>query len=217
MKIPWYQKLSAGPSIHKFYIDLLLLWKVLQACKSFQPDILHAHLHEGIVIGKLTSLWYRIPMVADLQGSLTEEVLDHGFLPRWNWISSLVRWIEKKVNEMPRHLITSATRTAQQITKAFGVTNVSTIRDGVDLEIFYPRPKDIELKKKLGIGKEDKVVVFIGVLTAYQGIDLLLDAAVLVLKDVPTAKFLIMGFPEKVYQKKAVAMGLRPTLFLQEN
>ncbi|GJL55799.1 MAG: glycoside hydrolase [Nitrospirales bacterium] len=206
--IPWYNKLSAGPSIHKFYIDVLLLWKVFQACRSFRPNILHAHLHEGIVIGKLASLWYKIPLVADLQGSLTEEVLDHGFLPRWNWLANAVRWIEKKVNAMPCHLITSASRTAQQVTEIFGMTNVSTIGDGVDLDVFSRQPEDLELKAKLGIAPDDKVVVFIGVLTAYQGIDLLLDMAVLVLKDVPTAKFLIIGFPEESYRKKAVTMGL---------
>ena len=208
LSIPWYQKLSAGPSIHKFYIDVLLLWKVLQACKSFRPTLLHAHLHEGIVIGKLASWWHNIPMVADLQGSLTEEVLDHGFIPRWRWLSNIVRWIEKKVNEMPLHLIASATRIAQQVAETFGATNVSTIGDGVDLDIFCPQPEDIELKTSLGIDQEDQVVVFIGVLTAYQGIDLLLDAADLVLKDVPTAKFLIIGFPEKAYREKSVAMGL---------
>ncbi|WP_447968830.1 glycosyltransferase [Nitrospira sp. M1] len=208
LTIPWYNKLSAGPSIHKFYIDALLLWKVFQVCRSFRPNILHAHLHEGIVIGKLASLWYNIPMVADLQGSLTEEVLDHGFLPRWNWLANVVRWIEKKVNAMPCHLITSASRTAQQVTEIFGMTNVSTIGDGVDLDVFSRQPEDLELKAKLGIASDDKVVVFIGVLTAYQGIDLLLDMAVLVLKDVPTAKFLIIGFPEELYRKKAVAMGL---------
>ena len=207
--IPWYHKLSAGPSVHKVYIDLLLLWIVLRACKSFRPNIIHAHLHEGIVIGKLASLWYGIPMVADLQGSLTEEIMDHGFLPRWRWLVGLVRWIEKKVNEMPNHLITSASRTTQLLTEKFGVTNVSTIGDGVDLDVFYHRPEDLELKTKLGIAIEAKVVVFIGVLTTYQGIDLLLDAAVLVLEEVPTAKFLVIGFPEEAYREKAASMGLR--------
>ena len=52
-RMPWYQKLSAGPSIHKVYIDGFLLLKVLRVCKAFRPDVIHAHLHEGIVIGKV--------------------------------------------------------------------------------------------------------------------------------------------------------------------
>ncbi|MCA9472732.1 MAG: glycosyltransferase [Nitrospirales bacterium] len=209
MNIPWYHKLSAGPSIHKFYIDLFLLWDVWRVCRSFRPGILHAHLHEGIVIGKLVSLWYGIPMVADLQGSLTEEVLDHNFLPRWKWLVGVVQWIEKQVNRMPLHLITSASRTTQQVKQSYGISTVSTIGDGVDLELFSQQPKDVALQNELGIGSDDKVVVFIGVLTSYQGIDLLLDSALQVFKQIPTAKFLIMGFPEEAYRKKAIDMGLQ--------
>lgn len=208
MNIPWYQKLSAGPSIHKFYIDVLLLWIVLRSCGAFRPHIIHAHLHEGIVIGKLASMLFGIPMVADLQGSLTEEILDHEFIPRWPWLVGLVRWIEKNVNKMPRHLITSASRLTQLVTEKFGMTDVSTIGDGVDLDVFYRRSEDLELKAELGIGVKDKVAVFIGVLASYQGIDLLLEAAAIVLKKVHTAKFLILGFPEQAYREKAISMGL---------
>ena len=81
LTIPWYKKLSPGPSFHKFYLDLLLLWKVLLVCRRFQPDIIHAHLHEGIVIGAIVRRLLSIPMVADLQGGLTGELLDHGFIP----------------------------------------------------------------------------------------------------------------------------------------
>ena len=206
--VPWYQKLSAGPSVHKFYIDVLLLWTMWRACQSFKPNIIHAHLHEGIVIGKLVSLWYGIPMVADLQGSLTEEILEHGFIPKWRWLIGLVRWIEKFVNNMPSHIITSASRMTDLVTERFGVANVSTIGDGVDLDIFRRRPEDVALKTQLGMDQEDKVVVFIGVLTGYQGIDLLLDAALLVVKEVPNAKFLIIGFPEVAYREKSISMGL---------
>ena len=82
LSVPWYNKLSAGPSWHKFYIDLLLLWKVVSVCRTFRPDVIHAHLHEGVVIGKIASRLFRIPLVADLQGSLTDELLAHRFMPR---------------------------------------------------------------------------------------------------------------------------------------
>lgn len=210
VNIPWYRKLSAGPSLHKLYIDLLLLWKVLRSCRQFSPDVLHAHLHEGIVIGKMASLLYRIPMVADLQGSLTEELLDHRFIPSWSWLIKAFRWIEKKINEMPQHLIASSFHTAQLVRERFGVqeTKMTPIGDGVDLEIFYPRAADSSLKRELGIGEDDKIVVFLGVLTAYQGIDLLLEAMHQILRQVTKVKFLIIGYPEEGYRRKARSMGL---------
>ena len=210
LRIPWYNNLSAGPSIHKFYIDLLLLWEVLKTCRSFEPDIIHAHLHEGIVIGKIASLVFRVPLVADLQGSLTDEILDHKFIPRWPWLVSSVRWIEKQVNRMPYQLIASSTNTAQLVSDRFGIqrSTIVTIKDGVDHEVFYPRPPDPSLRTSLGIGADDKVVVFIGVLSQYQGIDLLLECIPRILREFSHVKFLIIGFPDQEYRQKAKAMGV---------
>jgi len=153
LAIPWYKKLSAGPSIHKFYIDVLLLWKALRICRRFRPDIIHAHLHEGIVIGKIASKVFGIPLVADLQGSLTDELLDHKFIPNVRWLVKLTRWIEKKINQMPMHLIVSSTHTAKTCVEVYGISadRVSAVMDGVDIEIFSPREKDLVLQASLGI------------------------------------------------------------------
>jgi glycosyltransferase involved in cell wall biosynthesis len=210
MRIPWYKKLSAGPSVHKFYLDLLLLWKVLLCCRRFRPDILHAHLHEGIVIGKVAGALFRIPMVADLQGSLTEELLDHRFIPRWGWLVGLCRWVERKINELPHHLITSSFRTAQLMLEKFALeqSRVTAIGDGVDLDVFYPRMPDPDLRAKLGIAPSDKVVVFLGVLTPYQGIDLLLEMIPSIVRAQSRVKFLVLGFPEEQYRARAKSLGI---------
>jgi len=151
--IPWYNKLSAGPSWHKFYIDSLLLLKVLQACRTFRPDIIHAHLHEGIVIGKIASLIFGVPLVADLQGSLTDELLAHKFLPNIKPVIKFVNWIERKINQMPAHLIVSSTHTAQACVNLYGIAadRVTSVMDGVDLDIFRPLERDISLETSLGI------------------------------------------------------------------
>jgi glycosyltransferase involved in cell wall biosynthesis len=153
--IPWYNKLSAGPSWHKIYIDLLLLWKVLAACARFRPDIIHAHLHEGVVIGKIASRLFKIPLVADLQGGLTDELLAHRFIPRIPWLVNLIRAIEKKITRMPAHLIVSSIETARSCVDIYGISaeRVSSVIDGVDLEIFFPRERDQALQAALGIEK----------------------------------------------------------------
>jgi glycosyltransferase involved in cell wall biosynthesis len=153
MTVPWYKKLSAGPSWHKFYIDLLLLWKVLRACRKFRPDIIHAHLHEGIIIGKIASQLFKVPLVADLQGSLTDEILAHKFIPNIRFLVKTIRWVERKINQMPAHLIVSSAQTAQACVQNYGIAaeRVTSVMDGVDLEIFSPREKDPSLQAVLGI------------------------------------------------------------------
>ena len=54
-----------------------------------------------------------------------------------------------------------------------------------------------------------QVVVFVGVLTEYQGIDLLLKAIPPVVREVPEVKFLVIGYPnEQQYREKAKALGV---------
>ena len=156
LSVPWYNKLSAGPSWHKFYIDLLLLWRVVAVCRTFRPDVIHAHLHEGVVIGKIASRLFRIPLVADLQGSLTDELLAHKFIPNVASVVKLVHWIEKKINQMAIHLIVSSKQTAQSCVDTYGISGerVSPVTDGVDLDIFSPREKDLDLQATLGIHKD---------------------------------------------------------------
>ena len=151
LAVPWYQKLSPGPSWHKFYIDLLLLWSVLVACRKSRPEVIHAHLHEGIVIGKIASRLFGVPLVADLQGSLTDELLAHKFIPNLRSVSAFVRWGEKRISRMPAHLIVSSSHTAQICVRLYGVSadRVSSLMDGVDLEVFSPREKDAALRALL--------------------------------------------------------------------
>ena len=47
---------------------------------GFKPDVIHAHLHEGALIGA-SSGGSRVPVIFDYQGR-SPKVLDHGFLRR---------------------------------------------------------------------------------------------------------------------------------------
>lgn len=80
--VPWYNKLAAGPSNHKYYLDLLLLWKSLATALRRRPDVIHAHLHEGAAIGRFLSVVLRRPLVFDYQGSLTDELASHEYARR---------------------------------------------------------------------------------------------------------------------------------------
>jgi glycosyltransferase involved in cell wall biosynthesis len=114
------------------------------------------------------------------------------------------------INSMPRHLIASSVQTAEHVQVHSGISksSVTSVGDGVDLGLFFPRPPDHDLRESLGITANDRVVVFVGVLTPYQGIDLLLEAAQSVRDAIANVKFLVVGFPEQSYRERAQAMGL---------
>jgi glycosyltransferase involved in cell wall biosynthesis len=55
----------------------------------------------------------------------------------------------------------------------------------------------------------NQIVIYMGVLTEYQGIDLLLEAIPLVVRETPNVRFLIVGYPnEDYYRQKAKALAV---------
>ena len=206
--IPWYGKLEAGPSWHKPYLDLLLLFKALKVARTFKPHLIHAHIHEGAFIGAILKKILRVPMLFDCQGSLTAEITDHKFVRSGSLLQRLFATLERWINLNSDFIITSASPTVKLLV-ADGVPagRVRALIDGVDTEVFTPHPKE-EIRARLGLPPDRRIVCYLGVLNRYQGVDLLLEAAALLQRQGAKLHFLIMGFPEGGYREKAEAMGL---------
>ena len=64
---------------------------------------------------------------------------------------------------------------------------------GVDINLFNPSAKNLNLAKKWGINQHDKVVLFAGTLYKFSTLDWLAEHWNLVLEKVPEAKLLILG------------------------
>ena len=208
-KLPGIRASALGPSASRPVLDLGVLLTAWRVVRSFRPHVIHAHLHEGIAIGLVLRKIFRIPLVADLQGSLTEELVDHGALARRGAGIRVVRGIENWLVQRPDHVLTSSFH-GVSLLKAQGVSQdkIEPLSDGVDLEWFRPQPVDLRLRDRLGLtGK--RAIVFLGVLTNYQGVDLLLDVVPLVAKRNPNVHFLIMGYPnEERYRTEVRKRGL---------
>jgi glycosyltransferase involved in cell wall biosynthesis len=209
VRVPWYRKLTAGPSWHKFYLDALLFVTAWRTAGRFRPDVIHAHLHEGVFLAAPIARLRRIPLLADLQGSLTVEMSDHGFFARWRWGERLFARLEGWINRAPREIVVSAEPVIDEL-RAVGSVNVTLLGDGVDADVFRPNPETRRrMRSRLGYGDDDVVIAYLGLLTPYQGVDLLLEIVPRVVEAVPAARFLVMGFPnEDAYRARAEAAGL---------
>jgi len=207
--VPWYRRLSAGPSWQKPLLDILLLFKTLSVSRSFRPHILHAHLHEGGFIGMLLRPILRIPLIMDFQGSLTTECRDHGFFKAGSLLERLFSGVERIVNRAADAIITSSSFGAVQLVREWNVPShkVRAVIDGVDTDRFQRQSRE-EARRRLGIPDNTPLVVFLGVLNSYQGIDLLLETISILDARKSNVHFLIMGYPEQGYRHKAHVMGL---------
>jgi glycosyltransferase involved in cell wall biosynthesis len=208
-RVPGVAINDVGPSYGRVALDVSMVAAAARAVRRFNPDVLHAHLHEGIAVGAALRRRFGIPLVADLQGSLTAELIDHQFLAARGPLTGLVRRVERWLVRQPDAVLVSA-RNGLPLLASLGASEdrLEWLPDGADLERFYPARPDPALRARLGLG-DAPVVVFLGLLTPYQGVDLLIEAIPSVLQRVPHARFLVMGYPNDTdYREKVRARGL---------
>jgi glycosyltransferase involved in cell wall biosynthesis len=206
INIPWYKKLEAGPSIHKFYIDILLFFKAASVYFKEKPDIIYGHLHEGAFVGGLIKYlltFGKVPLVFDVQGSLTSE------LDTFKWIKGrkAIRWffhtLEKFICKMPDFFICSSVSNGDIIKNRFHISpdKVRVVIDGVHTDFFNKTPEK-GFKEKLGVPANAPLIIFTGALLEAKGIGNLVSAIPMVLKKVKNAHFLIVGYPVEETAKK---------------
>jgi len=217
--IPWRHDYEVGCSRHKLAFDVLLSVKSLQVALRRKPDVIHAHLHEGAligyVLGKLLGKRQRVPLIFDFQGSMTGEMTDHHFLNPDGALYGPVRWVEQVIDHLPSAIITSSRHAADLLRSEFHCHSdrLQIVPDCVNTDTFCPdtftEEERLSLKAQLGIPPERKVVAYLGLLAEYQGTPLLVQAAVQLVKTRPDVHFLIMGFPgEQGYRDYAHSLGL---------
>lgn len=214
--IPFREKYEVGSSLHKVAFDLLLFWTVLFAALRRRPDVIHAHMHEGALLGLVIGWLLRIPMVFDFQGSLTGEMLDHQFLHRDSVFYRPLRWLETMLDRHAPAILTSSHNAKKLLVEQFDCVpeRIFPVADCVDSTAFYPSSLEEQaalekLRVTLGIPPGRRIVAYLGLLADYQGTDLLLEAASHMHRQHQDVHFLIMGFPSvDRYRQKARQLGL---------
>ncbi len=216
--VPWVKRTMVGASRHKIYLDVALSWRALRVALEIQPDIIHAHIHESALIGSVIGRLLRVPVIFDYQGSLTSEMVDHGFLNPNGYIYKPMRWLEQRINSMADAVITSSHNAANVLREQwnFPSARLYTVGDSVNTDRFKPANNTPEaqaererIRQQLGIPPNRRVVVYLGLLAEYQGTNILLEAAQSVIKALPDVHFLIMGYPDvRSYQALAQALGV---------
>ena len=217
LPIPWRQHYEVGSSRHKIAFDALLSLKSLTVGLRLRPDVIHAHIHEGALIGYFLSRLLRVPLVFDFQGSLTSEMVDHRFLKPNGLAYCFFRWLEEKINRVPDAILTSSRYASDLLRNEFHCSpaKIHPLPDCVNADTFWPdvlTPGEAEaLRAEWHIRPGARVVVYLGLLADYQGTRLLVDAIHKLVRGEgrEDLHFLIMGYPGvQGYQAYAQALGL---------
>jgi glycosyltransferase involved in cell wall biosynthesis len=213
--VPFNYRVIVGSSRHKIYLDLLLAGMSLWHVAGHKPDIIHAHLHEGVLIGWALSKLTGAPLVFDFQGSLTSEMTDHNFLAPNSPFCRLLYGLETELDHAADAILTSTVHAARLLIDQFHVPprRIVPTPDCVNTDTFrvdnFTSDEKQQLKESLDLPPDKKIIVYLGVLTSYQGIDKLLEALVQLRADRDDFHLLLMGYPGvPQYRALAETLGL---------
>ena len=193
----WYKKLEAGPDWQKIILDLLLIKKVFFLARTKRPEVIHAHLHEGVLIGWIVQkmlFWRKIKLVADFHGSLTKEMVSHAYLKQ-SLLQKLFRTVEVWIDNMGDVAVASSWDNALEISAIRKEGEVTVLPDGTRLRMFEGLPSREVLRETYTVPEDKVVVAYTGALIPNKGIKLFLEAIPLLATKYTEVHFVVAGFP----------------------
>lgn len=193
----WYKKLEAGPDWQKLFLDLMLIRKTFFLARTWKPDIIHGHLHEGVLIGWIVQkvlFWRKMKLVADFHGSLTKEMVSHSYL-HTRWLQRFFEMVEHWINVLGDKAVASSWDNVATINTVRQGNPAELLIDGTRLAMFDGLPEKAQIRNTYHIPENRVVITYTGALIPNKGIHVLLEAVPLVCNRYPEAHFVIAGFP----------------------
>ena len=191
--IKGYDDTRAGPNSFKYLADLKLLWLVYRRLRTRRPDIIHAHLHEGVLVAWLArwlSLRPGTPVVADIQGSLVGELDSYGYFREAGVKRKLFEWLERVILKMPHHVFCSSVASMAMLQREYGLSRqrLTLLCDRVDAQIVAdPAPTH----SRTG----DVTVIYSGSLLPSKGLPVLLQLVEKLLNRRGDVRIVLVGYP----------------------
>jgi glycosyltransferase involved in cell wall biosynthesis len=216
LPVPGHSGVEVGSSRHKVAFDALLGLRIAALFARERFDVIHGHLHEGALMGLVLGRLRHLPLVFDFQGSMTGEMLDHGFIRSDGRLYAPLRRVETWIDRKSPEILTSSMNARSLLIDDFGCApeRVTVLPDAVNGRKFAPAseydPAQLaSLRDALGIPAARRLIVYLGLLAPYQGTSVLLEAMAQLVAANPDAHLLLMGFPNvERYRREAEALRI---------
>lgn len=198
-----------GFSLKKLICDLFMFLKSWKLLITNKYDIIHAG-EEAVFFAMFFKLLYGIPYLYDLDSSIAQQLIEKS--PYLKFFAPLFNRLEKMAVRGAKANLPVCNALAELCEKN-GSKKTVTIHDISQLKNPGAGKKGL-LKAELGIDSE--VVMYIGNLETYQGIDLLIESFKMVCSSTDRGDLVIIGGKEKdiaFYKRKVKELGIENRVY----
>ena len=205
LRPPFVRKVRIGPSITKIVLDALMLLTIARRVVAQRYDVIHSHEEMGLV-GVFLSKWLRIPHLYDMHSSLPQQLSNFKY-SKSSALRRVFTWAEDQMVHKSDVVITIC-QELQDTVAEMGVADRALLIENVmggDVDE-PPTRSPGEVRSAWGIADAAPLALYTGTFEAYQGVEMLIDAVALLVKQRPDARVLVVGGePAQVEQAKARA------------
>ncbi len=218
--LPWTNNVKPGPSWKKIVYDLLMFFKARKLIQSRKFNLIHA-VEESAFIAKHLKKRFGIPFIYDMDSSLPHQIVEKfGFL---RFVLPILEKIEKGMVIESIGVI-PVCKVIEKTVRKYAPDKL--IQRLEDVSLLPSEPiENIDRRKKIDL--DGPIIMYIGNLEKYQGIDLLMESFKIVSKKIAEASLVIIGGAKKDIENykhlskrlkltgKTLFMGPRPISDLQ--
>ncbi|HSC26180.1 MAG TPA: glycosyltransferase [Vicinamibacterales bacterium] len=197
------------PLAPKTEMDLGAAWRLSRLIRRLEPDILHAHDPHGVAMAALALSMSTEPAKPPLVAARRVDFRLRS--------SALSRWKYRQVD-----CFICASEAIRQLLLADGVpeTRAVTVHEGIDIDHVEAAPT-ADLHQELWLPHNAPIVGNVAALVPHKGHRHLVEAAALVVRKVPDARFIIAGegelkaslerqIKDHHLEKHVILVGFRP-------
>ena len=183
--------------------------RLVEVIRAVQPDLIHAH---SPVLNALPSLWagwrLNLPVVYEMRASWEDAAVDHGTTAEGSLRYKISRSLESFALKKADHVTTICEGLQKDIvSRGVPADRITVIPNAVDAKMFqFGVAADPVLRRSLGL-QGATVIGFAGSFYGYEGLELLLEAARLLLPKHPSLRVLLVGGGPQEANLKAQALS----------
>ena len=210
---PWpaVSNLRPGFSAKKIYCDIFMFFRFIGLMRKNKYDIVHA-VEESAFMALLVCPLTRTPFVYDIDSSMTTQLIDK--LPALKPMRRILGFFESLPMRYAKAVVPMCDALAEEAGK-YRHNNIVVLKD-VSLVGQQESPGSAtDLRSELGLS--GNIVMYIGNLESYQGIDLLLQSFSLVNQQHADTSLVIIGGAEKdivKYRELSSQLGIDEQVYL---